>query len=288
MTTETPEGCVRCGDFGAFATRLFGRGVCKDCLETPEGGLLIRYRQDSWGRRDFYVSLAAVSGFFSLAYCIAATTTYLTKPRLEMIFVLIVSAILLSVSLAYLFLFPWARRATMILSLAIPAVIVIAMTIADGVFQPAVFGGFGIVGVIAFVIARSAYRDVRNKLAFKIDVETAELEALLRSQDQQSSGGVWGVLWPLQSGYSNPGAPWVAFFIDWTSLRRHLGLAAGGRPRDGDQWSCDLVDWSGLGRGYDRAVIRTLLCGWKTTDRLRLRRLPSPSPPWGGRHGRGL
>lgn len=177
MTTETPEGCVRCGDFGAFATRLFGRGVCKDCLETPEGGLLIRYRQDSWGRRDFYVSLAAVSGFFSLAYCIAATTTYLTKPRLEMIFVLIVSAILLSVSLAYLFLFPWARRATMILSLAIPAVIVIAMTIADGVFQPAVFGGFGIVGVIAFVIARSAYRDVRNKLAFKIDVETAELEA---------------------------------------------------------------------------------------------------------------
>lgn len=174
--------CGRCGDYhcGDCQKTVAARSLCASCRALPGVDYLEDTRRRFWGKRDGFVWYFGLFGPLGTLISLpqhAARSDYLSVAT---------SLVWLGLSVAYLTLAPWSRRALLFGTVALTLLSVVQTALGLGVElteeQLQLFGGrsgvlaFGAASsVVAVLIVLAAQYSARNKLAFKLPVSDAEL-----------------------------------------------------------------------------------------------------------------
>jgi hypothetical protein len=174
--------CSRCGDYhcGDCHKLVGARPLCASCRALPGVDYLEDTRLRYWGKRDGYV------WYFGL-FAPLGTMVSLPQHASSGDYVSVASSLAwFGLSIAYLALEPWSRRAILLGTIALGLVGLANTAFGTGRQltgeQLSVFGGkpgalaFGAAAsLVAVLIVTAAYQSPRNKLAFKLPVTDAEL-----------------------------------------------------------------------------------------------------------------
>jgi hypothetical protein len=168
--------CPRCGSYycRACCKLLDGAPICASCLSIPGVDYLGELRNRYWGKRDGWVWFF---GAFQSASLLAAMGR---TAQLGIVWELPVQATSLGLAVAYFLLKPAARRwlfAVLPLSLLGSVIEILAGALPPDRKAYALGQASGALAVFAAFLA-VAYRDPRNKLAFRIEVSSTELAVL--------------------------------------------------------------------------------------------------------------
>jgi len=174
--------CARCGDYHcADCQKTVGeRSLCASCRALPGVDYLEDTRRRYWGKRDGFVWYFGAIG--SLGMLVALPRHLANRDY----FSIATSLVWLVLSIGYLTLAPWSRRALLFGTLALGLWGVVQAALGLGTKlteeQLRMFGGrpgalafSAVAGLVAALIALAAYQSPRNKLAFKLPVSDADL-----------------------------------------------------------------------------------------------------------------
>ncbi|MDF1660468.1 MAG: hypothetical protein P1V97_01765 [Planctomycetota bacterium] len=191
---ETTTSCERCGDFicNECVQDLFNRQVCLNCHKNYGGKLLSDFQASLWGKRDGYVWMIGGIGslmFFSqivlwsvLAFQVIFDGNGLSGELWEMFILVLFSGLALGITGAYFLLKNWARKALFLFPLT-----GFVLALASFSDTPNAIGLSFVFVLLPLVFVISAYTNPQNKLAFRIEVSTEELETLFETTKSNSA-----------------------------------------------------------------------------------------------------
>jgi hypothetical protein len=158
--------CDRCGSFycGECFKERAGRRICSACLALPGVDHIAETRRRFWGKRDNFVwYFGLVGGLGALSGLVVAVAAAQWSG-------IAANALMLGLFASYFMLQRWSRKALFVLA---------PLTLVGAVGeQPAQLAGAGLGALIWTLFFFAALTSPRNKLAFKIDVDDAEVQRL--------------------------------------------------------------------------------------------------------------
>ncbi|MDF1660469.1 MAG: hypothetical protein P1V97_01770 [Planctomycetota bacterium] len=232
---EATASCERCGDTicNECVQDLFNHQVCPNCHKNYGGNLLSDFQASLWGKRDNYVCFIGGAGslFFSaqaLFWFVMALFNLwggnsligVTEETLSIAFFFTLPLVITG---PYLLLKRWARKALFlfpVIALFVASAQVANLSIAVGICF--------IFVLLPLILLIVAYKNPQNKLAFKMDISTDELETLYEAKKSN------------RAAHNAFALSLLAFFIP-PLLFLSLHLARRGRK------NCDPEAWPPIG-----------------------------------------